>query len=73
MLGSIAIAIGVGSLPKIIAAASSAWVLFIALARFFNAMPMSRKHSWAFSDRKKGMLSVERSLNGIVAERKPIP
>ncbi|MEH2219992.1 hypothetical protein [Nostoc sp.] len=41
---------------------------------------MSRKHSWAFSlggswvsDRKKGMLSVERSLNGIVANRKSIP
>jgi hypothetical protein len=39
----------IGSLPRIIAAASSAWVLFIALARFFNAMPMSRRHSWAFS------------------------
>ncbi len=44
-----AIAIGVGSLPRIIAAATSAWVLFMALARFFNAIPISRRHSWAFS------------------------
>ncbi|MEH2002801.1 MAG: hypothetical protein V7L00_29420 [Nostoc sp.] len=51
LLGEDPQAIGdcVGSLPRIISVASSAWALFMALATFLNTMPINRKHSWAFS------------------------